>query len=129
MATFTLLITHSPFDTQSSYSAWRFANAILNKGHTVNGIFFYQSGVNNSNRFQAGHADEINMYQKWCDFNNQYAVPLQVCVTAANRRGVINQQDAADLDIHHYNLSAPFEEVGLGELMTLMNSADRTVQF
>lgn len=129
MATFTLLVTQSPFDRQASYSALRFAMAAVESGHVVNGVFFYQSGVNNSNSFQSGHSDELNMFQKWCDFHEQHQVPLQVCVTAANRRGIINAEDAKDLDIQHFNLSAPFEEVGLGDLMELMNSADRTIQF
>ena len=129
MAVFALLVTHSPFDHQSAYSAYRFCQACIENGHSVNGVFFYQQGVANSNRFQRGHSDEINLYQKWCMLHEQHQVPLQVCVTAANRRGIINQQDAQDLDIDHYNLTAPFEEVGLGDLMTLMNNADRTVQF
>ena len=129
MAVFTLLVTHSPFDTQSSYSAYRFGLAAIENGHEINGVFFYQSGVNNSNRFQSGHSDEINMYEKWCQLNKVSGVPLQVCVTAANRRGIINQQDAEDLDISHFNLAEPFEEVGLGDLISLINQADRTVQF
>lgn len=129
MASFCILVTHSPFDTQHAYSAYRFADAAINGGHQVLGIFFYQSGVNNSNGFQTPHTDELNILQKWVSMNKEQQVPLNVCVTAANRRGVINQEDATDLDMSHYNLLPPFDEVGLGELVELINNADRTIQF
>ena len=128
-SSFTLLVSKAPFDKQEPYSAYRFAKAVLMAGHQLNGVFFYQSGVANSNSFQSGHSDEINMYQLWCELATQYQVPLQVCVTAANRRGVINNEDAQDRDLSHFNLSAPFTEVGLGELVALLNSSDRLVQF
>lgn len=129
MASFCILVTHSPFDTQQAYSAYRFADAAIKDGHAVAGIFFYQSGVNNSNSFQTPHADELAMFQKWKALNDLHLVPLNVCVTAANRRGIINKEDAIERDLVHYNLTAPFEEVGLGELIELINGTDRIIQF
>ena len=129
MSTFALLVTHAPWDSQSAYSAFRFAKAAIETGHKVKGIFFYQAGVLNGNSFQSGHSDELKLYQKWCELNEQFQIPLQVCVTAANRRGIINAEDAEEQDVNHFNLSLPFSEVGLGELVSLMNEADRTVQF
>ncbi len=129
MSVFTILVTSPPLDTQSGYTALRFTEAALEKGHQVKGIFFYQAGVHHCNQFQAGHSDELNIYRRWCSLNQQHQTPLQVCVTAANRRGVINQQDADELDLGHHNLSAPFEEVGLGEFIQLTNQSDRMIQF
>lgn len=129
MAIFSLLITKAPFDSQSAYTAFRFAESALSQGHEVNGVFFYQSGVNNGNSFQTTHSDEVNLYHKWTKLSQQHNVPLQVCVTAANRRGIINADDAAEKDQSFYNLTPPFSEVGLGDLVALMNSADRTIQF
>ena len=129
MASFTILVTHSPFDQQASHSALKFCRAAVSSGHNVLGVFFYQAGVANGNRFQSGHSDEINLYDNWCELNQQHGIPLQVCVTAANRRGVINPQDAEDKDISHYNLTMPFESVGLGDLVSLMQQTDRTIQF
>lgn len=128
MATFTILVTHAPFDQQKAQTAHDFVRACNQAGHTVAGVFFYQAGVLNGNAFQAGHSDEVNMYRQWCDLAEQ-GIPLQVCVTAANRRGIINETDAEELDEKHFNLRQPFDEVGLGELMALMHESDRTVQF
>lgn len=129
MSTFSLLITKPSFDTQDAYSAYRFAVSALKLHHAIKGIFFYQAGVHNSNAFQTGHSDELNLYQKWIALAKTHDIPLLVCVTAANRRGIINQQDAVDLDIKHFNLTAPFTEVGLGDLVELLNVSDRVLQF
>jgi tRNA 2-thiouridine synthesizing protein D len=129
MASFSLLITKAAFDQQDAYSAYRFAVSALKLHHEIHGIFFYQAGVHNSNAFQTGHSDELNLHQKWLALAKTHSIPLLVCVTAANRRGIINQQDALDLDIQHFNLTPPFTEVGLGELVELLNTSDRVLQF
>jgi tRNA 2-thiouridine synthesizing protein D len=129
MASFSLLITKAAFDQQDAYSAYRFALSVIKLGHQLKGIFFYQSGVHNSNAFQSGHSDELNLYNCWQTLAEEHDIPLLVCVTAANRRGIINQEDATDLDIEHFNLAAPFTEVGLGDLVELMNDSDRLIQF
>ena len=129
MASFSLLITKPAFDKQDAYSAYRFAVSAIKLNHHISGIFFYQAGVHNSNNFQSGHADELNLHKAWIALSTNHNIPLLVCVTAANRRGIINQQDADDLDLTHFNLAPPFSEVGLGDLVELLNVSDRVIQF
>ncbi|WJG11177.1 sulfurtransferase complex subunit TusD [Aliiglaciecola sp. LCG003] len=130
MAKFSIVITSPAVDSASAYSAYRFANAALKQGHSVLGVFFYQGGVTVANQFQTVLSDELNILDKWQSLARQYDIPLQVCVTAANRRGVISQLDAKqDRQQLDHNLTPPFESVGLGELVTLLNDADRSVQF
>ena len=114
MAAFSLLVTHAPFEQQYAFSAYRFVRSALNLGHEIKGVFFYQAGVQNANRFQAGHSDEFDLYAAWVELGTQFAIPLNVCVTAANRR---------------FNLAEPFAEVGLGSLVELMQVSDRVIQF
>lgn len=129
MSSFCILVNHPPFDQQHSYSALRFAQAVLARGHQLTGVFFYQSGALNGNHFAANFSDELNLHKQWCELHDKHGVPLQVCITAANRRGVIDANDADELDSPHFNLKAPFDSAGLGELVGLMNNSDRTVQF
>lgn len=129
MASFSILVTHAPFDKQSAYTAYQFALSVLKGGHTLHGVFFYQAGVHNANNFQRPHSDELNMFDKWQSLSADYNIDLQVCVTAANRRGIINADDAKEMDGHHFNLAPPFQEVGLGDLVELMQTSDRMVQF
>ena len=129
MASFSLLITKPAFDQQDANSAYRFALSAIKLKHVINGIFFYQAGVHNSNRFQSGFSDELDLHKAWVALATDHNVSLLVCSTAANRRGIINQHDAEDLDLTHFNLAAPFTEVGLGDLVELLKLSDRVIQF
>ncbi|WP_416308442.1 sulfurtransferase complex subunit TusD [Neptunicella sp. SCSIO 80796] len=129
MHSFCLLVNSSPVDSSSAYTAFRFAESIIKLQHKLNGIFFYQDGIHNTNQFANMPSDELNLQQKWAELSRQYAIPMQVCITAANRRGIISQQDAEDNDTTHFNLSFPFESAGLGELIQMMADSDRVVQF
>jgi tRNA 2-thiouridine synthesizing protein D len=129
MPSFTLLVTSSAFDSQSSHTAYEFCRAALGKNHQIHSVFFYQKGVMNSNAFLTNHSDELNLHELWRSLALENTLTLNVCVTAANRRGIITEQDAEDLDIDSFNLKAPFESVGLGELISSLNASDRLVQF
>lgn len=129
MASFTLLVTSAPFSEQNAYSAYRFALAAVQSDHTVNGVFFYQSGTLSGSSLQITPSDEFDLYSAWQKLAQEYQVPLMVCVSAASKRGITTEQDASETDNPHFSLTAPFESVGLGELANLMNSSDRLIQF
>ena len=129
MKSFSLLITSAPFDSGIAYTAYKFAESLCAMGHQLNGVFFYQAGVHHANNLLSVAADETNLHQLWTELANQHQFPLYTCVTAANRRGILSQQDADDNDKTHFNLAAPFQQVGLGEWITLSNQSDRVVQF
>tara|TARA_R110002167_G_scaffold41455_1_gene126599 strand:+ start:280 stop:669 length:390 start_codon:yes stop_codon:yes gene_type:complete len=129
MASFTLLVTSAPFSEQSAYSAYRFALAAAQAKHSINGIFFYQSGTLNGSSLQITPSNEFDLYGAWIKLSQQYQVPLMVCVSAASKRGITTAEDAQDSDNPHFSLAAPFESVGLGELATLISNSDRLLQF
>ena len=130
MAEIALVVTSPSIDSQSAASAWHYAQAVVQSEHNLTGVFFYAAGVSNANRFQTVLADELALYAKWCDLATQHNVDLFVCVTAANRRGLQSDLDAQHNQVtDQFNIEAPFQSVGLGELVSLMNSADRMVQF
>jgi len=128
MARFSLLVTSSPFDQQGAASALNFARAALDAGHHLSGIFFYQGGVHNANALQSIPTDEFQPYSAWLKLAQQ-GVALHVCVSAAARRGIISETDAAEQGIQGSSLKPPFQASGLGQLVELMNDADRVVQF
>lgn len=108
MAKFSLFVTSSPFDQQGAVSALNFAQAALDAGHQLSGIFFYQSGVHNANALQSVPADEYQPYSGWLKLAQQ-GVNLHVCVSAAARRGVISAADAAEQGIQGNSLKPPFQ--------------------
>lgn len=129
MANFTLFVTQPPFDSQGAYSAYRFASAAHKAGHKVKGIFFYLAGALNANSFQAVMSDDLHMYKKWTELAKETQIPLMVCVTAANRRGICSQEDSQVEASDPFNLVAPFQEVGLGEYVELSQQSERVIQF
>lgn len=130
MTKFCILLTSPSIDSEGAFSALRFIEAALHAGHQISGVFFYQAGVDLANRFQTVLSDERDLYARWTQIATSYQIPLQVCVTAANRRGVISQIDAQEERTDgQFNLESPFESVGIGELVTMLNQSDRSIQF
>lgn len=129
MARVSILVMSSPIDSQNASSALRFARTVLASEHELAGVFFYQQGVQNANSFSIQSSDEYGIYTAWSELSHSNHCPLLVCVSAATQRGVISAQDAADNDLAHFNLTAPFESVGLGDLAALLHNSDRLVQF
>ena len=56
-------------------------------------------------------------------------IPLQVCVAAALRRGVVDEQQAKEQGLLSSNMATKFELSGLGALAQAMLTCDRVVQF
>ncbi|KXI28948.1 sulfurtransferase complex subunit TusD [Paraglaciecola hydrolytica] len=129
MANIGILVMSSPSASQNASSALRLAQTIATSEHNLLGVFFYQDGVHNANQLQVSASNELNLYAAWTQLATIHACPLLVCVTAASKRGVLSQLDASENDSEHFNLSAPFQSVGLGELAQLIRNSDRLVQF
>jgi tRNA 2-thiouridine synthesizing protein D len=108
---FTVMVSKSPFDSRNAQNALRFCHAALAQGHSILQVFFYQTGVHNASALLMPNADELNIYKMWCDLSKQYNIDLNVCVSAASRRGVVDSQIASTPAAA--NLKPPFTQVGL----------------
>ncbi|AGH82334.1 intracellular sulfur oxidation protein of DsrE family protein [Psychromonas sp. CNPT3] len=124
-----LLVSGAPYGQQGASSAYQFCHAALQSGHEIVGVFFYQEGVLNSSYILSPATDEVNLQQLWCDLATQYQFPLEVCVSAALRRGIVDSVEAEQLALSHFNLKPPFALSGLGQLAELSAKSDRLVQF
>jgi len=126
---FTINVCAAPLNSQAADSALRFCRAALAAGHQVERVFFYGAGVLNSNGLMSPPSDETNLHRQWCDLAKQCQVPLIVCIAAAVRRGMLNQEEAERYDKSQHNVPAPFEVSGLGQLIDGIASSDRTITF
>ena len=129
MASYSILVTSSPFASDSAYQAAEFCRKLVQAEHTVDQIFFYQDGVYHANCLISPPSDECSPYQVWTQLNGDLGIPLIVCVTAAIRRGIISEQEAASSDNLNANLQPPFTDTGLGEFFSLLHQSDNLVQF
>lgn len=118
MASF-LIISHAEnYANQSSRTALKFAQAVIAQGHTLEAIFFYQQGVSMANSKADIPSDELDNREAFIELNQQHKVPLLICVTAAEKRGLL----ADDCDSH-------FTVAGLAEMATISATVDRVIQF
>lgn len=118
MVNFSITLHSAPWSYQSVVSACEFAETAIKMGHKVPYIFLYQDGVLNACNTLDISSDELNGQQALVNLHNQYGVKLMLCVTAADKRG-INQN----------NCQKGFVIAGLAEFAELTSSADKLVQF
>ncbi|TEW55713.1 sulfurtransferase complex subunit TusD [Psychromonas sp. RZ22] len=126
---FSILVTGSPASHQSASTAYQFCCALLEAGHQVSGVFFYLDGVLNASNLVSPATDEVNLPELWSTLALQHQFPLEVCVAASLRRGIVNEQEAEHLALSSYNLKSPFVLSGLGQLAELSANCDRLMQF
>jgi len=126
---FSVVVTGAPYGSQSASTAYQFCAGVCQAGHQIAGVFFYQEGVLNASQLISPASDEINLPQSWAELAAEYQFPLEVCVSAALRRGIVDQHEAMQLGLTQFNLKAPFVLSGLGQLAELSANCDRLVQF
>jgi len=131
-----ILVNGGLYDAQSGYTALRYCHAATAAGHKITQVFFYQQGVTQASQFALPLADEFDAPQAWSELAAEYAIPLLVCVSAAERRGVIGEDQAEELTedkaaLKHLsaNLHPSFAIAGLGALHEASMVAERTVTF
>ncbi|WKX26666.1 sulfurtransferase complex subunit TusD [Tatumella ptyseos] len=123
---YALIITGPAYGTQNATSAWMFAKALLQAEHTIASVFFYQEAVSNANMLTSPANDEHNLIEEWVKLSREENIALNICVSAALRRGVVDQEHAqAGL----YNFHPQFNFSGLGELAISLLTCERVIQF
>lgn len=124
-----VVVTSAPGSRQGAQSAWNFVQAALERGHRVERVFFYQDGVHNGSRLGVPPADETDLPGRWSQLAAERGVDLVLCVTSAQRRGVLDANEArrAGKDVH--NIAEGFRLGGLGQLVEMGHHCERVVTF
>lgn len=126
---FSLAVYSAPYSSQASHSAYQFAVAALNQGHSVHRVFFYQDGVHNATNLAAPPQDEFNLQQAWQRLAKDHNLDFVVCIAAALRRGVLDEAEAKRYDKPSHNLANEFTISGLGQLVEAAVISDRLINF
>ena len=126
---FAIAIHGDAATSDSPRTALRFARAVLAKGHRIHRVFFYHAAVNLANSFVVQPQGEADTAADWALFAIENNVELAVCVAAGLRRGVLGAQDADRYERVVTNVRAPFQVVGLGQMIDAAVEADRFVTF
>ncbi len=126
---FAIAIHGDAATSESPRLALRFAQSAIAKGHGIHRVFFYHAAVNVANALAVQPQDERDTAAEWATFAAEHGVELAVCVAAALRRGVLSSDDAARYERVAASVKAPFQIVGLGQLIEAAIVADRFVTF
>lgn len=126
---FSLAVYSAPYSSQASYSAYQFAVALLNQGHRLHRIFFYQDGVHNATNLAAPPQDEFNLQQSWQALAKNHNLDLVVCIAAGLRRGILDGTEANRYDKPSHNIAEEFTISGLGQLIEAAVMSDRLISF
>ena len=126
---FGILVNEGPYTHQASDSAYHFTEAALRAGHEVVRVFFYHDGVNNGTRLSVPPQDDRNISERWSALAQKYEVELILCVAAAQRRGLLDEDEARRAGKDSNNMAPGFQISGLGQLIDAGIQADRLIVF
>ncbi len=126
---FGILVNEGPYTHQASDTAYQFAKAALEKGHSIFRVFFYSDGVNNGTRLMVPPQDDRNLQKAWSALAEKYDIDLVVCIAAAQRRGILDKGEAKRHGKDADNVAPGFRISGLGQLVEAGIVADRLVVF
>jgi len=73
--------------------------------------------------------DDRNLTKEWSDLASEHNIDLVVCVAAAQRRGLIDADEAKRNGKDADNIAEGFRISGLGQLVEAGIQADRLITF
>ncbi len=124
-----VMVNEGPYQHQSSDSALQFVRAAVKKGHEIFRVFFYHDGVNNGTRFPVPPQDDRNIVEGWSALASEHNIDLVICIAAAQRRGILDADEAKRQGKDGNNIAPGFRISGLGQLIEAGIQADRLVVF
>ncbi|MGJ0485398.1 MAG: sulfurtransferase complex subunit TusD [Methylomicrobium sp.] len=126
---FALQVNAAPHASNAGYTAYRFVEAALMMGHEVGRVFFYHDGIYHGLKYAIPPDDEFNATAKWSELAERHRIDLVLCISAAQKRGLLHRDEAERLGKHDDDLASGFRIAGLGQLIEAIRQADRFLVF
>jgi tRNA 2-thiouridine synthesizing protein D len=126
---FTIQVNASPYQSNAGLTAYQFIRAALNQQHEIVRVFFYHEGVYQAFQYATPPDDEIQLVKRWSELAHDYAIDLVVCISAAQRRGLLCSDEASRQGKNDNDVAAGFRIAGLGQLVEAISLADRFIVF
>lgn len=122
---YVIAVSHPVYGHQGAFTAYQLAVALLEVGHEITQIFFFRDGVTNGNAFVYPATDEFNLQKAWQKLSRDYEIPLCLCVSAGQRRGIVDNLTAFNSELT--NLADGFMIAGLGEFIRATLESERVI--
>lgn len=126
---FAIQVNNSPYHSNAGHTACQFIKAALAQGHEVFRVFFYHDGVYQAFKYTTPPDDELQLTAQWGDLARRYSIDLVVCISAAQRRGLLYSDEAKRQGKLDDDLAEGFRISGLGQLVEATLEADRFIVF
>lgn len=126
---FAIQINCSPYQSSTAISAFNFVKTALSLQYEVYRVFFYQDGIYHALAHANPPDDEIQLTRRWSELAQEHQLDLVVCISAAQRRGLLCAEEALRLGKQDNDLAAGFRISGLGQLVEATLLADRFIVF
>jgi tRNA 2-thiouridine synthesizing protein D len=126
---FAIQVNSSPYQSNAGHSAYQFINAALSQGHEIFRVFFYHDGIYHAFKYSTPPDDELHLTAQWSLLAKHYQIDLVVCISAAQRRGLLSSDEAKLQGKQDNDLADGFRISGLGQLVEATLEADRFIIF
>ena len=126
---FAIQVNASPYASNAGMVAYRFIMAALQANHQILRVFFYQEGIQHAFRYALPPDDELNINRLWSSLAQQHKIDLVVCISAAQRRGLLCRDEAIRQGASDDDLADGFRIAGLGQWLEATLMADRCLVF
>lgn len=118
MVVFTFVVCAEPYKFEAIDTLLNLANAVLHRGHTILGIFFYGSGVYNVKSDINVSSSMRNLPKRLEEFIKNNELEVSACSTWINFTGMKSDEFISGAC-----------QVGLGGLSDWMAKSDRVIIF
>jgi len=126
---FAVQVNASPYQSNAGHAAYRFITGALAAGHEIFRVFFYHDGIYHAFKYASPPDDELQFSSQWSDLARCYQVDLVVCISAAQRRGLLCSDESKRQGKLDNDLAEGFRISGLGQLVEATLVADRFIVF
>lgn len=126
---YAIQVNASPYASHAGLSAYRFIRAALQQNHQILQVFFYQEGISHGLRYALPPDDEMNLPAAWSAMAQSHHIDLLICISAAQRRGLLCADEARRQGAQDDHLAEGFRIGGLGQWLEASLAADRVIVF
>jgi len=126
---FAIQVNSSPYHCNAGHTAYLFIKAALVQNHDIFRVFFYHDGIYHAFKYSTPPDDEQQLTRLWSELAEQYNIDLVVCISAAQRRGLLHSDEASRKGKQDNDLASGFRISGLGQLLEATLVADRFMIF
>ncbi len=126
---YAIQINSSPYHNNAGATAYQFACAALAEGHHILRVFFYHEGIYHALKTNHPPDDETHLTQLWSQLAQDNTLDLLVCISAAQRRGLLHENEALRQGKATSDVAAGFRIGGLGQWLEAVIAADRVLVF